>query len=213
MAFYEGKPIFVLNNVMRKKTLKEIRATARERQRRWRDKNQVTHRERVAEVYGRSKAQARYADGVTPQELRRYGLKEEGKDIGLVDLPLRGQAELIQETYYAMEEGVDTGYKEPKEKGGREYARGVVSGVGGSGDGGEGIEGGDGSEERGAAEGVVGGIRPALGSGGAGEGVEGADSEGVRGGSGGVSETANERATYARLGELIRKREEVEVEM
>lgn len=111
-GLYEGKPQKHTNSGMRKKTLDELRATARERQRRWREENQRTHRERVKEVYGIAKAQKLFADGVTPQEARRYGIKEEGFDIGIVDLPAKGQNPLLGEIHYAPEPGVDTGYEE-----------------------------------------------------------------------------------------------------
>ena len=62
---------------MRRKTVEELRASANARAKRWREKNARKHRERVKELYGRSKAQKHSEDGVTPVEVERYARRVE----------------------------------------------------------------------------------------------------------------------------------------
>lgn len=136
---------------MRKKSAKEKLAVNAARQKRWREKNARTHRERVATAFGRAKAQGFFKDGVTPEEVARYAKVMEKK-----------QRE-IQATHYALEPGVDTGYgapvappqMEPEQKGGHDEDRntrvregsdfGVTGADGEAGRSGEGALRGDGA--------------------------------------------------------------------
>jgi hypothetical protein len=85
----------------RKKTLEELRAGARARSKRWRDKNKATHRERVLELYGRAKAQGFFVGGVRPEELVR--LEQAMKKGGQMDRPVTDNV-----THRGEIEGYDT---------------------------------------------------------------------------------------------------------
>jgi hypothetical protein len=134
----------------RKKTLEELRAGARVRSQRWRDKNRATHRERVLELYGRAKAQGFFVGSVRPEELIR--LDQAMKKGGTMD------QSVTDNVIYGPIAGYDEPM-EPRERGGR---GGIFKGVGQA-------------DERGV---------------------------GPKDGRGPVQETANEEATYRRLGEL-----------
>jgi hypothetical protein len=202
-AIYEEKAEFVTDNGMRRRTIEELRAAGAMRQKRWREKNRRTHRERVQELYGRSKAQGYFVGGVTPQEVARYALAVEA---GEVDGFVTDNATLREQTHMGPVEGWDVieeqrgGYgtieRKPTED--REGTTGVarddtlgervrrVTGADrGVGKGGSGIKPGD--EARGGGRGQVDEL-----------GVGREDS----GATGPEARTANEEATYRRLEEL-----------
>jgi hypothetical protein len=120
----------------RKKTLEELRAGARARSKRWRDKNKATHRERVLELYGRAKAQGFFVGGVRPEELVR--LDQAMKKGGRMDQPV------TDNVIYGPVAGYDEPM-EPRERGGRGA---IFKGMGQAGEPGVGAKGGRGPEAK-----------------------------------------------------------------
>ena len=107
---------------MRKKTLEELRASARERARRWREKNARTHRERVKEVYGKSQAQARIEGGVAPNELERMAKNafrplQETENVSFDSIEADPRVLAEQQ----RRERIRRGLMEPEQKGGEVY--------------------------------------------------------------------------------------------
>jgi hypothetical protein len=84
------------------RTAEEIRAKARERAARWRAKHKWVHRERVAAVYGRSKAQLR-TNNVSEEELTYERIDENGNPVGVAtgvaEAPYRGVGAMRGDEY------------------------------------------------------------------------------------------------------------------
>ena len=159
-----------------KKTLEELRASQRERARRWREKYRRKHLERVKEVYGRSNAQKFSVDGVTPGELERYEKRvvQETRNVPLHEV--EADPGVMEEQRARMEKfrppGRGLRRMEPEQRGGHESEGRVEEhagvdqnsgGVGGMGDRGGG-EVGDIAESGGGVEGgLAGGADEAAG--------------------------------------------------
>jgi hypothetical protein len=122
-SIYEGKWQIITYNGMRRKSLEELRAANRVRQKRWREKNRRTHRERVLELYGRAKAQGFFRDGVTPEEVARLARAMEAGRVGSgVTDNVTDNVTLREEQHYGPVVGWDE--MEPEQEGGHGGGRG-----------------------------------------------------------------------------------------